>query len=180
MAWALLSSRGTYGRRSLSQSDQEPSIVALKNAIAAARFGETVPIESPVRASKSNGMMEHAVKIWQGQLRTIKHDGGSRLGKRIEPGSALVTWLIPFCADILNKFRVGVDGRTACERITSHTCKVAQIGFVEVVDFKLETVNEVMMVVLVVLFIVVVLVVTVNAVAMAVAVVANLPPSCSS
>ena len=30
------------------QSDQEPSIVALKNAIAAARVGGTVPIESPV------------------------------------------------------------------------------------------------------------------------------------
>ena len=45
--------------------------MALKNATAAARVGEAVPIESPVRASKSNGMMENAVKTWQGQLRTI-------------------------------------------------------------------------------------------------------------
>ena len=29
--------------------------MALKNSTAAARAGETVPIESPVRASKSNG-----------------------------------------------------------------------------------------------------------------------------
>ena len=43
------------------------------------------------------------------------------------------------CDDILNKFRVGADGHTAYERITSHACKVAQIGFAEVVDFKLET-----------------------------------------
>ena len=47
--------------------------------------------------------------------------------------------MIPFCADIMNKFRVGGDGRTAYERITSHSCKVAQVGFAETVDFKLET-----------------------------------------
>ena len=64
---------GCIGEKLTFKSDQEPSIVALKNAIAAATVGETVPIESPVRASKSNGMMENAVKIWQGQLRTIKH-----------------------------------------------------------------------------------------------------------
>ena len=46
---------------------------------------------------------------------------------------------MPFCADILNKFRVGKDGRTAYERIISHKCKVAQVGFGETVDFKLET-----------------------------------------
>ena len=84
-------------------------------------------------------MMENAVKIWQGQVRTVKHYVESRLGKRIEPGGALFTWRIPFCADVLIKFRVGSDGRMAYERITSHTCKVAQIGFAEIVDFKRET-----------------------------------------
>ena len=120
-------------------TDQEPAIVALKNSISASRIGETVPIESPVRASKSNGKMENAIKIWQGQLRTIKHYVESRINRRIEPGGALFSWLIPFCVDILNKFRIGTDGRTAYEKIMSHTCKVAQVGFAEVVDFKLET-----------------------------------------
>ena len=120
---------GQIGEKITFKSEQEPSIVALKNAIAAARVGETAPIESPVRAFKSNGMMEKAVQLWQGQLRTIKHYVESRLGRRIEPGSALFTCLIPFCADILNKFRVGGDGRTAYERITFHTCKVAQFWF---------------------------------------------------
>ena len=134
-----LEQSGYNGEKSTFKSDQEPSIVALKSSIAASRIGETVPIESPVRASKSNGRMENAVKIWQGQLRTIKHFDESRLGIRIAPGSALFSWLIPYSADILNKFRVGADGRTAYERITSHACKVAQVGFAEVVDFKLET-----------------------------------------
>ena len=38
----------------------------------------------------------------------------------------------------MNKFRIGTDGRTAYEKITSHACKVAQVGFAEVVDFKFE------------------------------------------
>ena len=41
--------------------------------------------------------------------------------------------------DIANTFRVGNDGRTAYERVTANKCKVAQIGFAEVVDFKIET-----------------------------------------
>ena len=57
---------GYIGEKLTFKSDQEPSIVALKNAIAAARVGETIPIVSPVRASKSNGMMENAVNMWQG------------------------------------------------------------------------------------------------------------------
>ena len=65
---------GYVGEKLTFKSDEEPSIVALKNAVAAARVGETVPIESSARASKSNGMLENAANIWQGQLRTIKHD----------------------------------------------------------------------------------------------------------
>ena len=37
---------GYMGEKITFKSDQEQSIVALKNAIAAARVGETVPIES--------------------------------------------------------------------------------------------------------------------------------------
>ena len=61
------------GEKLTFKTDQGPSIVALKRGVAAARTGETLPIESPVRASQSNGMMESAIGIWQGQLRTIKH-----------------------------------------------------------------------------------------------------------
>ena len=120
---------GYQGEKLTFKTDQEPSIVALKRAVSVARKGETVPIESPVRASKSNGDMENAVKIWQEQLRTIKHFTESMLGKRIEVDSVLISWLIPFCADIINKFRVGKDGRTAYERITEHKCKHFVIGF---------------------------------------------------
>ena len=59
----VLDQSGYQGQKLTMKSDQEPSILALKKAVAAERVGETVPIEPPVRASKSNGMMENAVNI---------------------------------------------------------------------------------------------------------------------
>ena len=74
---------GHRGEKVTFKSDQEPSILLFKKALSAARGGETVPIDSSVRAPKSNGMIERAVRIWQDQLRTIKHFTEARLGKRI-------------------------------------------------------------------------------------------------
>ena len=44
----------------------------------------------------------------------------------------------PFCADVMNKYKIGPDGRTAYDNITGHKCKQVAIGFVEVVDYILE------------------------------------------
>ena len=85
--------------------------------------------------------MESAVGIWQGQLRTIKHYTEEKLKKIIEIDSVLCSWLIPFCADIMNKFRVGPDGRTAYEKITEHKCRSMIIGSGESVNYILETDN---------------------------------------
>ena len=134
----ILEQSGYEGQKIAFKTDQEPSIVALKRAIAALRVGETVPIESPVRASKSNGKMEGAIGRWQAQLRTVKHFAESKLGRRIEVGGPLFSWLIPYVTEIMNKFKVGPDGRTAYERITGHKCRHIGIGFAENVDFMLE------------------------------------------
>ena len=48
--------RAGYGGVAITlKSDNEDSIVALKKSIALRRSAETMPIESPVRESKSNG-----------------------------------------------------------------------------------------------------------------------------
>ena len=130
---------GYQGQKISIKSDQEPSILALKKAVAAERVGETVPIESPARASKSNGRMENAVKVWQEQLRTVKHDVESKFEKRIEVGSVLFSWLIPYVTDTVNKYKVGADGLTAYERITGHRCRHLVFGFGETVDYICET-----------------------------------------
>ena len=95
----VLDQSGYQGQKITIKSHQEPSILALKKAVSAERVGETVPIESPVRSSKSNGMMENAVKLWQEQLRTIKHDAEARFKKRVEVDSVLFSWLIPYVSE---------------------------------------------------------------------------------
>ena len=44
---------GYAGFEVLVETDQEESIVALRTGMASARFGYTVPINSPVRCSKA-------------------------------------------------------------------------------------------------------------------------------
>ena len=64
---------GYVGSPVIVKSDQEESIVALRRAIAVARHGDTIPINSPVRCSKANGRMERAIRTYQGQLKSLKH-----------------------------------------------------------------------------------------------------------
>ena len=78
----ILDQSGYVGEKITMKSDQEPSVVALKRGVAAARSGKTVPIESPV--CESNGRMEGAMGIWQGQVRTIKHYTEALIKRRIE------------------------------------------------------------------------------------------------
>ena len=58
-------------------------MLALKKAIAVARRAETPFIESPVRESKSNGLMERMVRSWQGQFRTLKTYFEDQIGKTL-------------------------------------------------------------------------------------------------
>ena len=133
-----LDDSGYRGEHVTMKSDNEEAIIALQKATAAMISGQTVLIHSPVRSSKSNGRMENAVRRWQGQLRTIKHFVESRLKCKIPADSALCSWLIPFCVEIMSKFVVGEDGRTGYERLTRHRCNHFIIGFGETVYFKLE------------------------------------------
>ena len=80
----ILDQSGYEGEKISMKTDQEPSIIARKRAVAAARSGETVPIKLQVRASQSNGRMENAIGVWQGQWRTIKHYTEAMLKRRIE------------------------------------------------------------------------------------------------
>ena len=70
-----LEDSGYLGADVTVKSDQEPAIAAVRKGIAVNRVGNTVPLNSPVRCSKSNGRVENAVKRFQGHLRVLKHRG---------------------------------------------------------------------------------------------------------
>ena len=58
--WSMdtLDEAGYRGERITLKSENEPAIVSLKKAVAAARKGDTPLIETPVRESKANGAVE--------------------------------------------------------------------------------------------------------------------------
>ena len=109
---------GYGGVKVTLKSDNEASIIALKTAIAVRRKAETALIESPVRESQSNGHVERAVRTWRDQYRTMRHYVEHRMKRTVPNGSPLSTWLVSWAADVINKFRVQDNGRTAYELTT--------------------------------------------------------------
>ena len=129
---------GYTGARLTIKSDQEPSMIASKRAVALRRKAETPLIESPARESKSSGKIERAIRKWQGQFRTLRHHLEARLGCKIEIESALVEWLRVWAADILTKYLVHANGRTSYEMYAQHRCKPLILGFGEKVHYQLK------------------------------------------
>ena len=98
------------------KSDGEPSIVALKEAVRLER-GERIVLESsPVKESKSNGIIENAIQQVQGQIRAIKDGLESRIRTRIGGDASIVPWLVMHAARTLNGYVVGPDGKMAYRR----------------------------------------------------------------
>lgn len=121
------------------KSDQEPAILALNAAIAANRTGKTALINPPVRESRANGAVEGAIRIWQGQFRALKHYFETRVGKMVPTDHLLFGWLVVWTSELLLKYQVRQDGRTAYEAMTKHRCNHQAIAFGEKVQFKLAT-----------------------------------------
>ena len=117
----IIEEMGYVGEKIVLKSDQEPSILALKRAVAVTRDGQTCPIESPVRESKFIGAMVRAVRIWQGQMRTMRSCFETRMQKKLPADNVLTNWMALWAADMMNKCHVHTNGRTTPDMITSHT-----------------------------------------------------------
>ena len=81
------------------------------------RTGETILEYSKVYDSQSNGVVERAIQTVEGLTRTLKLSLERKLGKLIPSKHPIMTWMVEHVADLLNKFVVGKDGRTAYERV---------------------------------------------------------------
>ena len=130
---------GYVGMQVTLKSDQEPAMVELKKEVGIRRAAETVMVESPVRESKSNGSVERAIRTWQGQFRTLRHQLEQRIGKKLKKGSAIMSWLVNFTSEVLSKYKVHSNGRTSYEMMVGHRCKQTVCGFAETVHFKTTT-----------------------------------------
>ena len=114
------------------KSDQETALKDLVNEvrkIRGKRDMETVPEESKVYDSQSNGVAERAVQSVESITRTHKFALEKRIGMKIPSVHPIMTWLIEHAADMLNKFLVGRDGRTPYERIKGKPYRGEMIDF---------------------------------------------------
>jgi hypothetical protein len=99
------------------KTDQEPSIVAVAKEIRRLRPEETILENSKVYDSQSNGIAERAVQSVECQVRTLLLALQKRLDVKVPVTHKIITWMVEHAADLLNKFLVGPDGRTAFERV---------------------------------------------------------------
>ena len=78
--------------------------------------GQTLFEESPVKSSKSNGIVERATRSVEEQLRTMRSALESRLGVKWEYDHAVWAWMAEYASYLLNRFEVGHDENTSYER----------------------------------------------------------------
>ena len=114
--WSVdrLEGSGYIGESITVKSDQEESIVALRRAISAARVGDTVPINSPVWCSKSNGKMERAVRSFQGHLRVLKFHFEKGIKRQMPSSCALFSWLVTWTSEPPKKIVIALPKNRHC------------------------------------------------------------------
>ena len=91
---------------------------------------------SPVRSSKSNGVVEKAVQEVQGMVRTMRSALEDKWGMKMSVEHPIWAWLIEHSAFVWSRYHVGKDGKTAYERIKGKRCKTAGMEFGEGVLWK--------------------------------------------
>ena len=135
-----------YGRV-IWKSDQEPSIVALRELVrkylgvavtldTGEQVGEKQGLgveETEVGESPSNGDAEIAVKLVQKQSRTIKDNLEAWYGKLLDGKHDSMSWLVRHSAGVKSRLQVGNDGKTAYERLKGRKYKKALVPFGECV-----------------------------------------------
>ena len=89
----------------------------------------TVIEHSAVEDSKGNGVVERGVQSTEGQIRVARSALEMRIGAKIEPEHAVMTWLIEYVSLLLNRYEVGRDGRTAYERNKNKSSKLMGLEF---------------------------------------------------
>ena len=112
------------------QGDQEHCMVALQHEVQRIRTSKTVPVNSPVGESECNGRVGNAIRRVQDRVRKPKCQIECETGMSPEKHLPIMTWIVRWAGEFLSKYSIGVDRKTAYERIRGRTCDrpIAYIG----------------------------------------------------
>ena len=112
------------------KSDQEPAVVDLLREVARLRGSKkTILEQSPVGDSRANGMVERAIQSVGKLLRVHKLAIENKIGQKLFVKHALFAWLVEHVADVLNRFVVSADGKTAVQRLKGKSCEQHTLEF---------------------------------------------------
>ena len=103
-------------KRLILKSDGEPAILALKAEVKEKIKIDVLCEEPSVGESQSNGEIENANRLMQGQVRTMFDALKARYGFEIDTKHPALKWLIQHSGAIITRFMTGVDGKTAWEK----------------------------------------------------------------
>ena len=127
-------------KRVILKSDQEPSILSLKDAVKARGNIEVILEESPKYESQSNGVIENAIKFVQDQIRTTKDALEGRIIGKIENNNNIIPWLVIHAAETINRYHIPKNkGYTAYERLKGRKFVREVTEFGECVLFRMPT-----------------------------------------
>ena len=105
--------------RIILNSDNEPNTKALQDAVIHACVGvEVIPQGPPEGTHMVNGCVELAVREVKRQCRTLRISAEQNTSVSIADDSPLMSWLPRFAAKVMNKMRIGKDGKTSDMRRT--------------------------------------------------------------
>ena len=99
------------------KSDTEPAIIALRNRVAEACKAEVTTQDAVKGDKESNGLIENAVMLIRGIIRTIKCHIESRTQEPLSDDSLVMPWLVEHAGCILSRCQKGRDGKTPFERL---------------------------------------------------------------
>ncbi len=99
------------------KSDQENSIISVQEELRKKCITEMVPENSPKGESKSNGLIENAIKSLEGMIRTTKDHIETKMKEKIAKDSPLFAWIVEAVGTMITRYRIGQDGKTPYQRL---------------------------------------------------------------
>lgn len=132
------------------KSDQEPSILALANAVRNTLSSQNIEcqLESSPKGDAhgmSNGEAESSVGIAQGLTRTLKDHIEHKTGQLLDPKSPLLSWMIEYVGVLYTLFSYdehSQDGITPFRKVKGRDWQLALPVFGECVDYRVKTVHK--------------------------------------
>ncbi len=129
--------RETGYRKIIFKSDDERSIVALKNAVCEmCKHVEFFPQEAMTGDHQANGDTEVAARELKRQVRVLKSSTEAKLKTELKDDDPLLSWRPRHAAFLVGRVRIGEDGKTPYERHTGKRWRRPMITFGEKIFFR--------------------------------------------